>query len=121
MNNMRIFYHLIYEYKKGVRDLMLCTLTADAEEKVRWKLEKNAIRYNIHKLKNGNINVFFGKDECMDVADRICGSKPLNLLNPEQDFILGILLGYSISEQCNRYCKKKKIVGEHSSNKLCLT
>ncbi len=118
---MRIFYHLIYEYKKGVRDLMLCTLTADTEEKVRWKLERNAINYKIQKLKNGNINVFFGKDECMLVANRICGEKALNLLTPEEDFILGILLGYSISEQCNRYCKKQKIKRERSENRLCLT
>ncbi len=118
---MRIFYHLIYEYKKGVRDLMLCTLTADTEEKVRWKLERNAINYKIQKLKNGNINVFFGKDECMMVANRICGEKALNLLTPEEDFILGILLGYSISEQCNRYCKKQKIKRERSENRLCLT
>jgi hypothetical protein len=121
MIDMRIFYHLIYEYKKGVRDLMLCTLTADTEEKVRWKLERNAINYKIQKLKNGNINVFFGKDECMMVANRICGEKALNLLTPEEDFILGILLGYSISEQCNRYCKKQKIKRERSENRLCLT
>jgi Protein of unknown function (DUF2023). len=113
---MRIFYHLIYEYKKGVRDLMLCTLTADSEEKVRWKLEKNAICYRILKLKNGNINVFFGKNECMKVANKICGDKPLNLLTPEEDFILGILLGYSICEQCNRYCKKIK----EKNDRLCL-
>lgn len=103
---MRIFHHLIYEYKKGVRELMLCTMTADTEERVRWKLEKNAICYKIERLKNGNINVFFGKEECMMVANKICNNKPLNLLTPEEDFILGILLGYSISEQCNRYCKK---------------
>ena len=114
---MRVFYHLIYEYKKGVRDLMLCTLTADTEEKVIWKLEKNGISYKIQRLKNGNINVFFGKDECLNVTNRICGDKPLNLLTPEEDFILGILLGYSISEQCNRYCKKQK---EKEKNILCL-
>lgn len=113
---MRVFHHLIYEYKKGVRNLMLCTLTGDCEDKVRWKLEKNAINYKIEHLKNGNINVFFGKEECLVVANRICGDKPLNLLTPEEDFILGILLGYSICEQCNRYCKKQK----ESINTLCL-
>ena len=108
---MRVFYHLIYEYKKGVRDFMLCTLSGNMEEKARFKLEKN---------KNGNINVFFGKEECLTVADKICGGRPLNLLTPEEDFILGILLGYSISEQCNRYCKKDK-EKERKENILCLT
>ena len=114
--DMRVFHHLIYEYKKGVRDLMLCTLTGDMEGKVKWKLEKNDINYRVEYLKNGNINVFFGKEECLIVANKICGNKPLNLLTPEEDFILGILLGYSITEQCNRYCKKQK----ESENILCL-
>lgn len=118
MTDMRFFHHLIYEYKKGVRDFILCTLTAEAEDKVKYKLEKNAIKYKIKKLDNGNINIFFGKDECMMVANKICFDKPLNLLTPEEDFILGILLGYSISEQCSRYCKKAKV---KQMKEFCLT
>lgn len=113
---MHVFHHLIYEYKKGIRSMMLCTLTADMEEKVRRKLDKNGIDYRIQRLKNGNINVFFGKQECILVANKICGDKALNLLTPEEDFILGILLGYSISEQCNRYFRK-----EQKENSFCLT
>lgn len=109
MIDMRFFHHLLYEYKKGVRNFILCTLTSEMEEKVRYKLERNAINYKIKRLENGNINVFFGKDECMMVANKICINKPLNLLTPEEDFILGILLGYSISEQCSRYCRKRNI------------
>ena len=33
--------------------------------------------------------------------------KPLNKLTPEEDFMLGIMLGYDISMQCERYCKPK--------------
>ena len=113
---MRVFFHLIYEYKKGVRGLVLCTLPGEYEDKVRWKLGKNSINYKISHLKNGNINVFFGKEECLLVANAICGDKPLNLLTPEEDFILGILLGYSVCEQCNRYSKRQK----KSINTLCL-
>ncbi|MDU1889264.1 MAG: DUF2023 family protein [Dysgonomonas sp.] len=115
---MRVFYHLVYEFKKGIRDLILCTLPANAEEQVRHRLEKNAISYKIERIKNGNINVFFGKDECLTVVSKICNNKPLNKLTPEEDFILGILLGYSISEQCSRYCKKQKDVNKEQ--KLCL-
>lgn len=113
---MNVFYHLIYEYKKGIRSMMLCTLTSDMEERAKKKLDKNQINYKIQRLKNGNINIFFGKEECLLVAGKICGDKPLNLLTPEQDFILGILLGYSVSEQCNRYCRKEK-----KDNIVCLT
>jgi uncharacterized protein YjfI (DUF2170 family) len=86
------------------------------EDKARKRLDKNGIKYRIQRLKNGNINVFFGKEECLLVASRICGDKPLNLLTPEQDFILGILLGYSVSEQCNRYFKK-----DRKADMVCLT
>lgn len=109
---MQVFRHLVYELKKGVRDFMLCTLPSECENKVKSKLERDGIGYFILPLKNGNINVFFGKDECLSVACKICKDKPLNMLTPEEDFILGILLGYSICEQCNRYnkyCKLKEI------------
>lgn len=102
---MQLFHHHIYEFKKGVRDMILCTLSADKEMLVKRKLEKNSICYMIQRLKNGNINVFFGKEECLAVAKRLCFDKPLNELTPEEDFMLGVLLGYSVSEQCHRYCK----------------
>lgn len=31
------------------------------------------------------------------------------MLTPEEDFILGAMLGYDICAQCERYCKRKKI------------
>ncbi|MFT4072471.1 MAG: DUF2023 family protein [Dysgonamonadaceae bacterium] len=102
---MQIFYHHIYEFKKGVRDMILCTLPGDKESAVKQKLERNEICYMIQKLKNGNINVFFGKEECLIVAKQLCLDKSLNELTPEEDFMLGVLLGYSVSEQCRRYCK----------------
>lgn len=116
---MQVFRHLVYELKKGVRDFTLCTLSSKCEDKVRSKLEKDGISYFIQPLKNGNINVFFGKEECLSVACKICKDKPLNMLTPEEDFILGTLLGYSLCEQCIRYNKyfiqhelrnKKKLV-----------
>ena len=88
--------------------MVLCTLPADLEQAVKLRLEKNGISYMIQKLKNGNINVFFGNEECLSVARRICNGKYLNQLTAEEDFMLGILLGYSVSEQCRRYCKKQE-------------
>ena len=34
-------------------------------------------------------------------------TKPLNQLTPEEDFILGAMLGYDIRVQCERYCERK--------------
>lgn len=105
---MQIFNHHIYEYKKGVRDMVLCTLPGYLEQKVVQKLERNDICYMIQKIKNGNINVFFGKEECLVVINNLCKNKTLDQLTPEEDFMLGTLLGYSVCEQCRRYCKRKK-------------
>lgn len=106
---MSIFPHLIYEYKKGVRDMLLCTLPEEEAIEACRKLEKNAIDYFTQPLPNGNINLFFGKRECLTVVKTICRDKPLNKLTAEEDFILGILLGYSVNEQCNRFCKRYPI------------
>ncbi len=105
---MLVFNHHIYEFKKGVRDMVLCTLSGKLEEKVKAKLERNEISYMIQKLRNGNINVFFGKQECLVVVDKLCKDKSLDQLSAEEDFMIGTLLGYSVSEQCRRYCKRKK-------------
>ncbi|MDL2215152.1 DUF2023 family protein [Dysgonomonas sp. OttesenSCG-928-M03] len=107
---MQVFNHHIYEFKKGVRDMVLCTLLASYEDKVKAKLDKNEISYMIQRQRNGNINVFFGKKECLIVANTLCENKTLDQLTPEEDFMLGILLGYNICEQCTRYCKRRKVI-----------
>ena len=88
--------------------MVLCTLSADNEDKVRKRLEGNNICYMIQYLSNNKINVFFGKEECIIVVREMCNDRPLNKLTPEEDFILGTLLGYSVCEQCTRYCKRMK-------------
>ena len=35
-------------------------------------------------------------------------TRPLNQLTPEEDFILGAMLGYDICTQCERYCERKE-------------
>ena len=104
---MKMLCHYIYEYRKGVREMILCTLPGNLEEQAKARLERNDICYIIQKLENGNINIFFGKKECLVVTHKMCHGKSLNQLSAEEDFMLGILLGYSVSEQCRRYCKKQ--------------
>lgn len=70
------------------------------------KLERQGIAYIIQPVGNSNINLYFGKPECIAVAQDIV-RRPLNELTPEEDFMLGTLLGYDLCEQCQRYCKKK--------------
>ena len=47
--------------------------------------------------------MFFRDGECVNMICKVV-DKPLNKLTPEEDFILGALLGYDLSIQCRRYC-----------------
>lgn len=107
MDKMKVFSHLIYECKKGVRSAALCTMQSDFREQAIAKLETNRMAYFVCPVNNRKVNIFFGAKDCIDVLSNIC-NKPLNTLSPEEDFMLGAILGYSICEQCRRYRKMNK-------------
>ena len=71
------------------------------------RLKSQGIEYIIQRVGNSNINIFFGKKQCLD-AIRIIVDKPLVRLSPEHDFIIGALLGYDICCQCERFCERKQ-------------
>lgn len=105
MNNHKlyVFNHHIYEYRKGLRDLILFTTTSDMRDAIVKKLEKCGISYMTCNVTSRKINVFFGNVDCVNVLREI-GNKSLSLFTPEEDFILGIMLGYDSLQQCRRYC-----------------
>lgn len=105
--DLRIFLHHIYELQKGVRNMVLCTLGKNEEAFAIEKLQKLNIDYVTQYLSNNRMNLFFGSEECLEVI-RMIINKPLNQLSPEEDFILGVLLGYDVRRQCERYCHRKK-------------
>lgn len=105
-NDLRVFNHHIYEYKKGIRSLILTTEKSKYRNAIEEKLQKNNIPYLINKHDNKElINVFFGDEPCIKVISTF--SPKLNRLNAEQDFILGVLLGYDKVAQCDRYLSIK--------------
>ncbi|NLI36250.1 MAG: DUF2023 family protein [Bacteroidales bacterium] len=104
---MRVLMNHIYEYTKGVRSMILCTMNKKYERQAVERLESRNISYVIQQVNERRINLFFGKKECMDAINLIL-KKSLVTLTPEEDFILGTLLGYDICEQCKRYCKRKQ-------------
>ena len=55
---------------------------------------------------NDRLNLYFGREECLN-AIRMMVTRSLNLLTPEEDFMLGAMLGYDICTQCERYCERK--------------
>jgi len=102
--NWRVFSYHIYEYRKGLRSLVLHTSPNQYQEKIKNRLEKENIEYLIYKTKT-NINTFFGDHEFIEVIKNI-GKDDLKKYSPQEDFMLGILLGYSRKEQCKRYLSR---------------
>ena len=104
---MTVFNHLLYEYKKGLRDLALHTCHASYREKIESKLNQMEIDYIVQQVTPEKINVFFGDHHCVDII-RLLGNKRLYEYTDEEDFILGVMLGYNRLEQCKRYMRNKK-------------
>lgn len=104
--NMQILRHHVYEYQKGIRNLVLHTSSIALEDEIIALLEKKNVSYLIHSASNQKINVFFGDCRCINVLERI-GEKSLSDFTDEEDFILGIMLGYDQLKQCERYTKRK--------------
>lgn len=106
-DKLKLFFNYLYEYKKGVRHLVLCTMDAGYAGYAIERLENQGIPYVEQIVTDRKINLYFGRKECLD-AIRMIVNRPLNQLSPEEDFILGTMLGYDVCQQCVRYCDKKK-------------
>ena len=98
---MELFKNLIYEYKKGMRDLALYTCSVEDTDMYRGFLEITKTPYHIEELGNNKINIFMGNPKCLDILSKF-SHNDLSKITPEEDFILGIMLGYSREEQYTR-------------------
>lgn len=105
---IKVFLNHLYEYKKGVRSMVLHTMPGKYIDFVAQRLEKQKIDYCIQSINPDKINLFFGRTECIE-AIRHMAVRPLNELTPEEDFILGAMLGYDICGQCRRYCERRRL------------
>lgn len=104
---LKLFLNHIYEFKKGVRNMVLFTMNRKYEAYALRRLENQHIGYLRQEVDGTKINLFFGKQECLDALKHII-NRPLNKLTPEEDFILGAMLGYDICQQCERYSGRKR-------------
>lgn len=104
--DLKVFKHHIYEYKKGIRHLILTTEKVKHRDYIQTRLERENIPYLINEVGENSINVFFGDEPCVNVVRTF--DTRLNKLTPEQDFMLGIMLGYDRVKQCDRYLKMKE-------------
>lgn len=86
--------------------MVLYTCSRRYEDAVAERLQSQKIDYVLQSAGRRNINVYFGRKECLD-AIRLIVTRPLYELSPEEDFILGTLLGYDVCMQCQRFCQRK--------------
>jgi len=105
---MRVFIHHIYEFKKGLRNLILHTAPLSDVKAVVNKLKAEKIAYHIVKVSEKKINIFFGDENCVKTVKTINKNR-LSDYTPEEDFILGIMLGYDRKKQCERYLDMKNV------------
>lgn len=105
--DLKVFLNHVYEYKKGVRRMVLYTVNRKYEAFAIARLKSQKIDYLIQPVTDTRINLFFGRCECIQAIRHLI-DRPLNMLSPEEDFILGAMLGYDICVQCERYCSRKE-------------
>ena len=104
---IKVLLNHIYEYKKGVRHLILHTLNKCYLPIAIERLKSQGICYTVQEASEHAVNLYFGRPECVETI-RLITTRPLNQLSPEEDFILGALLGYVLRMQCERFRKRKK-------------
>lgn len=107
-DSMKLFMHQIYEYRKGVRQLVLCTMCPECCRLLCERLSTQGIAYVEQPVSERKVNLYFGSGECLNVV-RTFVDKPLNELSAAEDFMLGAMLGYDIRQQCERYCKRQAL------------
>lgn len=108
--SLKILAHNLYEYDKGVRQMFMMTLGSHDADVVIRRLRGRGIDYYVHPVSTAKTNLFFGRAVWIDTVREVV-RKPLNQLSPQEDFILGILLGYDKELQCRRFLSLKRTDG----------
>jgi Protein of unknown function (DUF2023) len=95
----------LYEFQKGVRRLFLLTMTPHEAKAVQKRLERECVAVHVQAVSVTKVNLFFGQPAYVQTARRLA-VRALNQFTPEEDFMLGTLLGYDGEQQCQRYLQK---------------
>ena len=102
----------IYEYRRGVRQLVLHTAPIEERAFIEKRLLRYGFAHHIVPVGERKLNVFFGDSRCVAVVRNINKSRLCDY-TPEEDFLLGVMLGYELTAQCDRYLgkKRKQLIG----------
>ncbi|MDP8305622.1 MAG: DUF2023 family protein [Candidatus Chlorobium antarcticum] len=104
---MKVLIHHIYEFRKGLRSLVMHTLPSGLTDAATEKLRHFGIECHLQPCLPDKVNIYFGAPECVAVVREITEGKKLGEMTPEEDYVLGSMLGYGVRNQCERYLKKK--------------
>ncbi|MBB3104215.1 DUF2023 family protein [Azomonas macrocytogenes] len=110
------FGQYLYEYRKGVRQLFMLTMSPNEAQGMKKRLERESIDCHIQEICPTKVNLYFGRTSCVEVVRAIV-NKPLYELTSEEDFILGTLLGYDIQQQCLRFLTR---TGRQSQERMVI-
>ena len=105
--DLKVLSNHIYELQKGVRQMVLFTCPKQYEDCAKKRLCSQNMDFVLQPAGKNNLNFYIGRKECLN-AIRLIVTRPLNELSPEEDFILGTMLGYDLCAQCERYCERCK-------------
>lgn len=100
--SLRLFNHHLYEFRRGVRALFLMTLPACECGLLMTRLAREEVAFHVQSVNAEKVNLYFGREAFVDTA-RCLAAKPLCHLTPQEDFMLGTLLGYDREQQCRRF------------------
>lgn len=101
---LRVFTHMLYEIEKGIRPLALYTISAPCAVTATHKLSARNIEWFIQSVPDSDRkNLFFGEAPCITLIKKLLKERCLTDLTPEEDFMLGALLGYDLTRQCVRF------------------
>ena len=64
--DLKVLMNHIYEYKKGVRQMILFTMNKRYEQFAIQRLERQNIPYVLQPAGKNTLNLYFGKKECLD-------------------------------------------------------
>lgn len=106
-STLGIFRHHLYELSKGMRPLILMTVSIEAAGPIVSHLVAAGVAHHVHDARHSRVNIVFGRPAAVTAARRFMVG-PLCDLSPEHDFMLGILLGYDREQQCLRYLARSE-------------
>lgn len=85
----------------------MMTMTDQEAALVVTRLRTESIEHYAQPVSPKKVNVYFGREACVELVRHMV-TKPLCHLTPEEDFILGTLLGYDREQQCLRFLSMTK-------------